>query len=157
MNHQNQTPNKWHMRPCSLQTVVPHDGVSAVGCTSWRHLRSSWPCLRGHWRWRLGTRHQRLRLLGFTEAAVDLATTSFVFSTSRPPTPPSAEPGVPIFRGRCGQCGDDELLPLLVTGDGDAGGGSSWLNPCSPCSPGTRAATSYSPKVPLADSRGPQK
>jgi hypothetical protein len=36
-------------------------------------------------------------------------------------------------------------LPLLVTGDDDAGGGSSRLHPCSPCSLGTLVATSCSP------------
>jgi hypothetical protein len=30
MNHQNQTPHKWHMRPCSLQTRVSL-GLGAAG------------------------------------------------------------------------------------------------------------------------------
>jgi hypothetical protein len=29
MNHKNQTPNKWHMMPCSLQAVPPSGAVEA--------------------------------------------------------------------------------------------------------------------------------
>jgi hypothetical protein len=28
MNHQNQTPNKWHMRPCSLQNLATEAKLS---------------------------------------------------------------------------------------------------------------------------------
>jgi hypothetical protein len=39
-----------------------------------------------------GLQHGRLLLLGFAKAVIDLAVTSFIFSTSPPPTPLSAEP-----------------------------------------------------------------